>query len=90
MSGALKRVSPYTALRGEIVNFCRKIRFPRVVTCWSYPKDKLGESWRLDALAERVQAAKLIGFETVLEVGENGSLAVKFREIVKVPYHWED
>jgi L-alanine-DL-glutamate epimerase-like enolase superfamily enzyme len=47
---------------------------------WFYPKSKLGESWALNDLAERVQAADQLGYDVRLVVDGNGNLSVEYVE----------
>lgn len=86
-----KRKNPYQMLLEEIQKFCFNIEWPHKVFMWGYTKASLStSSYRLDGLAERVQAGNQLGYEVVLEIGSDGQLNVFYRKKIEIPYHWRN
>ena len=79
-----KRVikTPYHHLAEDFDNFKRKVRFPRTVSMWHYPKGKLTEGWNLLDLYERTKAADQLGYEVVLVAADEG---LKVQYVAKRP-----
>ncbi len=75
------RETPYNRLKRVTQDYISRVELPRRITMWMYPKEKLREHWRLDDLAERVQAADQLGFDVRLRVSDKGLVA----EYVKRP-----
>jgi hypothetical protein len=73
-------------LKKDMNNFCAKIRHPRTITMWTWPKQKLTEGWRLDNLSERVFAAEQLGFDVVLENNDVGLRVIYKKKHPEVPF----
>lgn len=80
--------NPYTALLNRAQQFAFNLQHPHTRQMWSYPKDKLAGNWRLDALAERVQAADQLGYDVHLKVID-GSLTVQYVKRVEIPFEFQ-
>lgn len=76
----MKRESPYTRLQRIVRKWVYTAQFPRSVTMWIYPKDKLDSDWDLTSLAERVKAADQLGYRVELEWVEEKGLRVVYRK----------
>lgn len=74
----MKPVNPYSRLLQEIRTFVLNLRNRKTVTMWRYPKEKLQQGWSLTDLWDRVSAANQIGWEVIIEAGDDG-LTVKYR-----------
>lgn len=72
-----KPITPYQRLLEDFNTFMRKVRFPRIVAMWTYPKARLGEVWGLNDLYQRVEAAKQLGYDVQLYATAEG-LEVKY------------
>jgi hypothetical protein len=79
-----KPVTPYTRLLNQALEVLSPVFYPRRISMWRYPKEKLSTPWRLDDLYERVVAADQLGFDVVLIAGDDG-LSVKYQQRVKKP-----
>lgn len=79
------RVNPYNKLLALARQFSFNVQNPKRKTMWSYPKEKLAGSWRLDDLAERVQAADQLGHDVQLKVID-GALHVQYVKRCEVPF----
>lgn len=79
------RETPYNRLLRIARQFALNAAHPQRRTMWSYPKEKLAGSWRLDDLAERVQAADQLGHDVRLKVVE-GALQVEYVKRPEVPF----
>lgn len=75
------RETPYNRLKRVVQEYMTRVQLPMRKTMWMYPKEKLRETWRLDDLAERVQAADQLGFDVRLRMSDQGLVA----EYVKRP-----
>lgn len=84
-----KPISPYQRLLDEIIKFCGHIKYRHKVFMWGYPKDKLDTGWSLRNLAERVQAGKQLGYDTILEVSDDGQLNVFYHKKIEIPFEWK-
>lgn len=69
-----KPITPWERLSRQYHRTLTKALYPRRVTMWVYPKDKLsGEpGWSLTDLAERVRAADQLGYDVRLVWKEDG------------------
>lgn len=65
-------MNPYTTLKNSFSEWVNKAINRRRVPMWTYPKSKLSDSWTLRDLAERVAAAKQLGFEVHLRSDDAG------------------
>jgi hypothetical protein len=79
MSAKPKPINPYARLLSEFRQFLSNVRYPERKRLWVYPKAKLREGFRLDGLAERIAAADLLGYDTILTSTDEG-LVVTFRK----------
>lgn len=77
--------NPYTRLLRISRQFAADVSYARRRTMWQYPKEKLAGSWRLDDLAERVQAADQLGYDVQLKVDE-GALRVDYVKRCEIPF----
>ena len=86
-----KRTNPYSALLEEIKAWMRKLKYRHTASMFYWTADKLTpqNSWRLDDVYQRVQAAKTLGYEVVIEADEKG-MAMKYKKTVDVPWSWEN
>jgi L-alanine-DL-glutamate epimerase-like enolase superfamily enzyme len=75
-----KPITPYARLLAAANRFESRVLYPKRKIMWFYPKSKLGESWALNDLAERVQAADQLGYDVRLVVDGNGNLSVEYVE----------
>lgn len=85
-----KKKNPYQHLLEEVQRYCAKIKTPRILSMWRYPKDKLEQAggWSLRELWERTAAAKQLGYEVILTAQPEG-LHVEYREAMpEVPHSW--
>lgn len=82
------RKNPYTELLQRVRRFAMDVAHRRVRTMWNYPKEKLSANWRLDDLAERVQAADQLGWDVLLKV-KDGALHVEYHQRVTVPMEFQ-
>lgn len=76
--------NPYNRLLRIARQFAFDTKYRHRKAMWSYPKDKLTTGWRLDDLAERVQAADQLGYDVQLKVVE-GSLHAEYVKRPSVP-----
>lgn len=67
-----KTVTPYARLKSAVLRYISAVEYPTRRLMWTYPKAKLAENWRLDALAERVAAAEQLGYAVRLRMVEDG------------------
>lgn len=81
------RKNPYNTILSTAKKFAFAVQHPHAKVMWQYPKEKLGGTWRLDDLAERVQAADQLGYDVRLSV-DNGGLVVKYVKRVEIPYEF--
>lgn len=79
MSAKPRPVTPYERLLKAFKEYVSEVQYPRTRFMWRYPKNKLGEGYRLDDLAERVQAAEQLGYDVFLKMDSEG-LAVMYRK----------
>lgn len=66
------RETPYNRLKKAVLKYMSGVDYPHRKIMWLYPKEKLSEQWRLDDLAQRVQAADQLGFDTKLRMADDG------------------
>jgi len=66
------RETPYNRLKKAVMKYMSGVDYPHRKVMWLYPKSRLSESWKLDALAERVQAADQLGFDVKLRMADDG------------------
>lgn len=75
-----KPVNPYVALRDRCSEWARKVIYPRTLTMFVYPAEKLSSTWRLDDVKERVAAANTLGYDVCIVIRDNGSLEMQYRK----------
>lgn len=66
------RETPYSRLKNAVLEYISGVDYPHRKVMWLYPKAKLAERWRLDDLAERVQAADQLGYDVKLRMADDG------------------
>lgn len=81
----MTKKNPYTRLLERARQYAFDVRHRYERTMWKYPKEKLAGSWRLDDLAERVQAGDQLGYDVQLKVVD-GDLIVRYIKRVEPPY----
>lgn len=69
--------TPYQRLAEDFEEYRRKVKFPRTVGMWNYPKARLNENWTLGDLYERVKAADQLGYDVSLFAADEG-LVVRY------------
>jgi hypothetical protein len=74
-----KPITPYQRLMDDFKDFANAVEFRKRKSMWTYPKNKLSESWPLNDLYERVSAADQIGYDVRLLATEGG-LEVQYIE----------
>lgn len=74
-----KPITPYQRLLDVMREAWNEVQYAHRVEMWFWPKDKLTANWRLDTLAERVEAANQIGYDVILENTSSG-LSVFYRK----------
>lgn len=82
-----KPIAPYARLLDSIKRFAYSVKYPRRRTMWTYPKNKLNDSWALGDLAQRVQAAEQLGYDVHLRNTADG-LVVEYVKHPDVPCEW--
>ena len=73
------RETPYSRLKNAVEQYITGVDYPHRKVMWFYPKEKLAQSWKLDDLAERVQAADQLGYDVKLRMADDG-LRVEYVE----------
>jgi len=81
-----KPVTPYQRLLTEMRDYCDSVDYRPSKTMWLYPKAKLGESWSLLDLYERVAAAEQLGHDVMLEAVADGLRVTYVRKIPMRPW----
>lgn len=66
------RETPYNRLKNAVMQYMRGVDYPHRIAMWVYPKSRLSESWRLDDLAQRVQAADQLNYDVKLRMADDG------------------
>jgi hypothetical protein len=74
-----KPVTPWERLSRKYHRALAKAMYPRRVTMWVYPKDKLETGWSLTGLSERVRAADQLGYDVRL-IWKDDGLTVQYVE----------
>lgn len=72
-----KPITPYERLMKEHQDFRWKVKYPKVLEMWHYPKARLADRWSLVDLNERVAAASTLGYDVQLYATDQG-LEVKY------------
>jgi hypothetical protein len=75
----MKIKTPYQRLLEAVRKFHSGVFHPHTKQMWSYPKDKLKDSWSIADLYERVAAAGTLGYDVILQAKEDG-LYVMYRK----------
>lgn len=83
----MKRENPYNRLKRICTKWAGSVIYPHKRLMWRYPKDKITHSWRLDDLAERVQAADQLGYDVKLEWRNDGLAVLYVKRPDEIP--WE-
>ncbi len=65
-------ITPYNRLMASMRKAWIKVKDPKRVTMWHYPKARLRDGWKLDDLWERVSAASSLGYDVCLTATEEG------------------
>lgn len=73
-----KPETPYARLLRECRQWAFTVEYPKRRTMFVFPKSKLREGWSLDDVAQRVQAAKTLGWRVEIVVAENGDLVTQY------------
>lgn len=76
--GKQKPMTPYERLRRECVSWAFSVVFPKQRAMFILPKGRLREGWSLDDVAERVAAAKTLGWRVEMVVADNGDLRMEY------------
>lgn len=85
----IKRLNPYQQLLKEIKSFIAELKYTQVKSMYLFPKSDLKtSSYSMYDVAERVEAAKTLGYEVIIENAEDG-LRFKYRKKIKIPWRWE-
>lgn len=84
----MKRISPYQRLVEIAQQFAWKVAYPERKVMCSYQKDRLHEGWRLDGLAQRVQAADQLGYDVKLEVKDGDLRVLYVKRPPEAPYQF--
>lgn len=81
-----KPITPYQRLRDAARKVGSQILHPKKTFLFRYPKDEVKKAtgYRLDDLAERVQAAKQLGFEVHLSWDDEQGLVAHYVKKVDV------
>lgn len=74
-----KPITPYQRLMEQFKCFANSVEYRKRIPMWTYPKNKLTESWSLKEVYERVVAAEQLGYDVQLSATEGG-LEVKYIE----------
>lgn len=75
-----KPVTPYARLQSECRQWAFEVANPARRTMFVVPKAKLREGWTLDDVAQRVQAAKTLGWRVELVTNNAGDLLMQYVE----------
>lgn len=68
----MNRKTPWHYLIDEFEAFYLRVKYASKKNMWTYPKEKLGGSWSLCDLDERIAAADQLGYEVVLKSTQKG------------------
>ena len=79
-----KTITPYQRLLTQALELLYPVFYPRRISMWRYPKEKLGDKWPIAELYERTKAADQLGFDVLLIAGDDG-LSVEYQKRVKKP-----
>ncbi len=81
-------MNPYSRLKKIGTDWALDVTCPTRKVMWHYPKATLGDGWRLNDLAERVAAAKQLGYSVVLSVNDACDLVATYQKDPP-PVPWE-
>lgn len=81
-----KRISPYTRLLESFREYVNAVELRHQRSMWVYPKARLGESWGLTDLNERVAAASQLGYDVILRATDEGLQVRYIKQIPQRPY----
>ena len=71
------QITPYQRLAEEFDKFRHRVRFPRIVAMFYYPKSSLYNNWSLLNLYKHTKSAEQLGYDVQLYAKDDG-LHVKY------------
>lgn len=80
-----KPKTPYQRLHDNFEEFIDTIRYPHRVVASRIEKDELDKGYSLLEIAHGVKAANIIGYDTILTVGEAGALLFWYKKRPDIP-----
>lgn len=73
-----KRITPYQRLMEDVQRLARQVAWPARRLMTVFPKDGLTNGYRIDGVAERVQAADQLGYDVRLKWNPNSGLVAEY------------